>query len=96
MQTTVLFYDGEEKLLHKNDDFLYFWYATQEQWDAGEEKSGQHCSWIDISEGKGAEDAPYTRFHVTCSGTRSLRDCRVLRITGSFDGTELKPATMDY
>ena len=101
VDTAVLFYDGEGNLLHgSGDDVMYFDYYTQAEWDAGQDTTaGLHYGWIDISEGKNAEnyrDDPYLRFRTTFAGVHSLYDFGILRIQGYFEGTELKPVVMHY
>jgi hypothetical protein len=101
METAVLFYDKEGNLLHSSeDDVLFFYYYTQEEWDAGmDDTSGLHCGWIDISEGKNAEnweDDPYLRFRTMYAGTHSLYDMKSIRVTGYFEGTKLVPVVMHY
>ena len=94
METAVLFYDGDGKLLHKNSDFLYFYYATQEEWDAGREEQAGHCGWIDL--GEGGDDDPWLPFRSRSSGHISLYDYRALRITGTMKGTEIEPVSVEY
>lgn len=101
METAVLFYDAEGNLLHgSEDDVMYFNYYTQEEWDAGmDNAAGRHYGWLDISEGKDAEnweDDPYLRFRTMYAGTHSLYDIKVIRVTGYFEGTKLVPAVMHY
>ena len=101
METAVLFYDADGTLLHNSDrDTLYFDYFTQEEWDAGRDTtSGLHYGWIDISEGKNAEnykDDPYLRFRTMYAGTHNLMDIAAVRVEGYFEGNELKPVVMHY
>lgn len=102
METAVLFYDGEGNLLHSSEsDIMYFNYYTQEEWDAGmDTTAGLHYGWIDISPGKNAEDWRedlYGRFRVAYAGVHTLeRQFPLLRVTGYFEGTELKPVVMHY
>lgn len=101
METAVLFYDAEGNLLHSSEsDIMYFDYYTQEEWDAGmDTTSGLHYGWIDISEGKNAEnreDDPYLRFRTMYAGTHSLYDIKAIRVTGYFEGTKLVPVVMHY
>lgn len=101
METAILFYDGDGNLLHSSeDDVMYFGYYTQEEWDAGMDgTSGLHYGWIDISEGKHAEnweDDPYLRFRTMYAGTHSLYDIKAMRVTGYFEGTKLVPVVMHY
>ena len=101
METAILFYDGAGNLLHSSEsDVMYFGYYTQEEWDAGKDTtSGLHYGWIDISEGKNAEnweDDPYLRFRTMFAGTHSLYDIKVIRVTGYFEGTKLVPVVMHY
>lgn len=100
VDSAVLYYDAKGNLLHKNSDFLYFNYYTQEEWEAGmNNASALHSGWIDLVPGKNAENwqgDPYGWLRVMYHGTHSLYNIRALKITGSFDGTELKPATIAY
>ncbi len=101
METAVLFYDADGNLLHSSEsDIMYFNYYTQEEWDAGmDTTSGLHYGWIDISEGKNAEnweDDPYLRFRTMYAGTHSLYDIKTIRVTGYFEGTQLVPVVMHY
>lgn len=101
MEAAVLFYDADGSLLHGSEnDIMYFDYYTQEEWDAGmDTTSGLHYGWIDISEGKNAEnweDDPYLRFRTMYAGTRNLYDIKVIRVTGYFEGTKLVPVVMHY
>ncbi len=99
--TAVLFYDGDGRLLHSSgEDVMFFDYYTQDEWDAGEDTTqGLHYGWIDISEGKNAEnyeDDPYLRFRTMYAGSRSLYDFGILRIRGFLEGTRLTPVVMHY
>ena len=101
METAVLFYDADGNLLHSSEsDIMYFDYYTQEEWDAGmDTTSGLHYGWIDMSEGKNAEnweDDPYLRFRTMYAGTHSLYDIKAMRVTGYFEGTKLVPVVMHY
>lgn len=101
LETAVLFYGGDGTLLHSSDDdVLYFDYFTQEEWDAGmDSTTGLHYGWMDISEGKNAEnqeDDPYLRFRVTYAGVYNLYDFAAIRVKGYFEGNELKPVVMHY
>lgn len=97
MQTAVLFYDGEGKLLHSSDeDILYFDWYTQEEWEAGQDDtSGLHYAFLDISEGKGTDSDPWLRFRDLDSRTY-IRDYDALRLTGWFEGNQLIPVALDY
>lgn len=101
METAVLFYDGAGNLYHSSgEDLLFFPYYTQAEWDAGADDTAAHrFSWIDISRGKDApahEDDPYLPLRNIQQGTGSLYDIDALRITGYFEGTELKPLEIQY
>ena len=101
METAVLFYDGAGNLYHSSgEDLLFFPYYTQAEWDAGADDTAAHrFSWIDISRGKDApahEDDPYLLLRNIQQGTGSLYDIDALRITGYFEGTELKPLEIQY
>ena len=101
LETAVLYYDSNGSLLHSNDnDFLFFNYYTQEEWDSGMYKSsGTHDGWLDMSEGKNAEkpeDDPYHIYRSTYAASKHLNDIKVIRVTGYFEGTKLKPIVMHY
>ena len=101
METAVLFYDGEGNLLHSSgEDILYFSYFTQEEWDAGRDTaSGLHYGWMDISDGKGAadpEEDPWGPLRQFYTGGRLYWNMSALRVSGTFDGTELIPAAVYY
>jgi len=95
VETAVIFYDKNGRILHKNSDYIYFRYVTQEDWDAGREESVRPLSgYINLEES--GEDDPYARFYTMYAGTRSLHDIRVLRITGTIDGAEVKPVSVYF
>jgi len=90
METAVIFYDRDGNILHENGDFVYFRYASEADWNAGmEEYALQNFGFFSL--GEGGENDPYARFR-----TNSLLDIRVLRITGTIDGAEIKPAAIYY
>lgn len=100
-ETAVLFYDGEGNLLHHSgEDILYFDYYTQEEWSAGRDSAaGLHYGWMDISEGKNAEDwqdDPWLRIRNMYAGDRLLFDLASLRLTGYFEGTQFIPVSVHY
>jgi len=95
VETAVIFYDKNGKILHKNSNYIYFRYVMQEDWDAGrEEEVDSQYGYITLEEG--GEDDPYERFRGMYARTRSLHDIRVLRITGTIDGAEVKPVSMYF
>ena len=100
METAVLFYDGEGNLLHSSEeDILYFNYFTQEEWDAGmDTTSGLHYGWMDISEGKDAADPEEDPWHLLRQlyAETGFPWGPILRVVGTFDGTELIPVTVHY
>lgn len=103
-ESAILFYDGAGRLLHSSgENVLFFEYRTQTEWEAGAEDSGgRHYGWIDISQ----EDwnwesdltARYVRFPITDThmNTYGFREIEVIRVTGYFEGTELKPVILHY
>ncbi len=98
METAVLFYDRDGNLLHSSeDDIMFFNYFTQEEWDLGmDSASGLHYGWIDISAGKDAEDQKddlYLKFRDIADNLLSIR---AIRVTGTFNGNELKPVAIYY
>lgn len=96
MQTAVVFLDGDGKLLFDSGDYIYFQYVTQDVWqDEREEQETSGNAWIDLSVSGGDSD-PYAFFRTMYSGVRSIRDIRVIRITGHMDGAEIKPVKMEY
>lgn len=92
-ETVVLFYDKDGNILHKNGNYLYFSYYSEEAWTSGQQES-PHYGWIDM--GKGCEDDPYSRFRSMYAGTESLRGIDSLRITCTVEGSQIKPVTMHY
>ena len=100
METAVLFYDGEGNLLHSSEeDILYFNYFTKEEWDAGmDTTSGLHYGWMDISEGKDAADPEEDPWHLLRQlyAETGFPWGPILRVVGTFDGTELIPVTVHY
>jgi len=103
METAILFYDGAGNLLHSSsDDVLYFEYFTQEEWAAHEDSSSaKHYGWMDIREGKNSEDPEADPFRflrdITERGYYALHHhITALRVTGTFEGSELKPVAMHY
>lgn len=99
METAVLFYDGRGNLLHSSsDDIMYFGYFTQEEWEAGVDSgSAPHYGWMDVSEGKDGDwqEDPWLRFR-NGPYTPSLKSYPLLRVTGYFEGSELKPVVLHY
>ena len=100
IETAVLFYDVEGNLLHSSEeDILYFNYFTQEEWDAGmDTTSGLHYGWMDISEGKDAADPEEDPWHLLRQlyAETGFPWGPILRVVGTFDGTELIPVTVHY
>ena len=101
MESAVLFYDADGNLLHSSEEnVVYFEYYTQEEWDAGRDTtSGLHYGWMDITEGKdaqNAEDDPFAQFRNLYHGSHHLWDCPAFRIKGYFDGTRLIPVMLHY
>lgn len=101
METAILFYDGAGNLLHSSsDDTLYFEYFTQEEWAAHEDaSSAKHYGWMDISAGKDADDPaddPFRFLREVAERDPGLYGISVLRVTGTFEGSELKPVAMHY
>lgn len=96
MRSAVMFCGANGNILHKNGDFIYFRYATENVWKAEkEEQTVSGYSWVDLGDGGGDTD-PFSLFRVMYSGTRSLYDIRALRITGYMEGSEIIPVKMDY
>ena len=93
-------HDGEGNLLHSSEeDILYFNYFTQEEWDAGmDTTSGLHYGWMDISEGKDAADPEEDPWHLLRQlyAETGFPWGPILRVVGTFDGTELIPVTVHY
>lgn len=99
METAVLFYDGNGELLHSSDeDIIFFYYSTQEEWDTGEDSAPHNYSWIDISEGKeeGYPNDPYLRLRNHFSNNGSRFWDYAFRMTGTFEGSQFIPVRMDY
>ena len=82
-------YDGEGKLLVCSwEDYFYFEYLTKEQWENREERSGNNAR------------ALFDRTMLTEAGREMVQDgslsfdAQALRFTGSFDGVEFTPQTI--
>jgi hypothetical protein len=96
LQTAIVFYDKDGKILHQSGDFVYFKYVGEDIWQAEKEESETSgYGWLDLGE-KNRENDPYTLFRTMYGGTRSLYDIRALKITGFLDGAEIKPVSMSY
>lgn len=83
-------YDGEGNLLACSwEDFFTFEYLTEEQWNRREERSRNNAR------------ALFDRAKLTQAGREIVQDgslsldARALRLTGSFDGVELIPRTVE-
>lgn len=90
-QTSVVFLDGEGNVLHGPGDYLWFRYASEEEWSQGREGEARSFGWIDMS-----RDEEFPLFRTKYSGTHSLWNIRGLRLTGRFEGTEFFPSTIAY
>lgn len=71
-------------------DFISFAYLTEEQWLAGEERSGQYARAI-----LDREKLTETGWELAQDGSLSF-DAAALCLTGSFDGVDLTPAEILY
>ena len=99
MQTAVIFCDPDGNILHKSSDFIYFHYVTEDIWkDGKEEQIVSGNAWIDLGSGEigDSRNDPYNLFRVMHSGTKDIRNIRVMRITGYMDASEIKPVKIDY
>lgn len=101
METAVLFYDAEGNLLYGSEsDMMYFNYYTQEEWDEGMDTTvGLHYGWIDIREGKNAENResdPYDYFRTMYGDKGNLSDVSAIRVTGYFEGKNLEYSGKKY
>ena len=83
-------YDGEGNLLACSwEDYFYFEYLTEEQWVNREERSGNSAR------------APFDRSLLTEAGREMVEDgdlafdAQALRFTGSFDGLNFTPRTIE-
>ena len=87
-QATAAF-DAQGNLLAGSwEDYIYFEYLTEEQWQAGEERSINNAR------------ALFDRQHLNEAGREALDstfhyDMEALRLTGSFDGETFTPVTME-
>lgn len=92
MQTAVIFLDSDGNIIHNSGDFIYFRFASDDVWEQErEEEISSGIAWIDLS-----HDEDFPLFRSMYSGTKSIHDLRVLRITGRFEGAEIKPMKIDY
>lgn len=101
METAVLFYDGEGKLLSSSEDeILFFHYYTEEEWREGmDTTSGLYYGWIDMSQGKETqrgEGDPYLPIRTMLADVPDPWGLPAMRIVGSFAGNQLKPVTVHY
>lgn len=101
METAVLFYDAEGNLLYGSEsDMMYFNYYTQEEWDEGVDTTvGLHYGWIDIREGKNAENResdPYDYFRTMYGDKGNLSDVSAIRVIGYFEGRNLEYSGKRY
>lgn len=88
--TAIVFLDQEGNTLRESGDFIYFGYASEEQWLAGEDGTTA-CGWIDIGD---ESDPRYAIFRNIYSGTNDLFDLDTIRITGYWDGSRIEPLSM--
>lgn len=92
MQTAVIFLDSGGNIIHNSGDFIYFRFVTDDVWEQErEEEISSGNAWIDLS-----QDEDFPLFRSVYSGTKSIHDLCVLRITGRFEGAEIKPMKIDY
>ena len=88
-QATAAF-DAQGNLLAGSwEDYINFEYLTEEQWQAGEERSHNNARAI------------FDRQYLNEAGREALDSSfhfglEALRLTGSFDGETFTPATMEY
>ncbi len=97
METAVLFYDRDGRLLHSTDeDIMFFRYYTEKEWK--EEKgstASSHYGWLDLS--AESEAGMYDLFRNREAGTGPLyMDYPLMRLTGTFHENEFKPAAFYY
>ena len=95
-ETAVLFLDGEGKLLYGGREVAYFpFYAPEEDWTTNATEPWELTGgWVDL--GREGEDDPYARLREIYRRDGTLRfEVETLRITGTMEGTELRPVAMD-
>lgn len=91
-ETAILFLDRNGQAVRQNSDFVYFWYVTEDDWNAGSDITTA-AGWIDLGDGT---DTRYDIFRIRYAGTHDLSDTYVLRLTGYFDGARFEPLAMAF
>lgn len=88
--TAIVFLDRDGNILRESGDFIYFGYASEEQWLTGEDKTTA-CGWIDIGDDT---DPRYDIFRTIYAGTNDLFDLDTIRITGYWEGSRIEPLSI--
>jgi len=99
LQTAVIFLDKDGNVIHESGDFIFFSYASEDVWNAGEEDGvPSGYAWFGLDYGAVLADPydPYDFFRVAYAGLGSLYDIIALRITGHMNGAEIIPVKMSY
>ncbi|MBR6812728.1 MAG: HAMP domain-containing histidine kinase [Oscillospiraceae bacterium] len=88
VESAVLFYDAEGELIHGSfDNVMYFSYCSGI--GAAYEEDDTHYGWMDLSPWKN-DKGLYRQLSQACDNPYS----NVIRVSGYFEGTQLKPVTM--
>lgn len=89
-ETAVLFLDRNGQIVRQSGDFVYFWYMSEDDWNAGSDVT-KAAGWIDLGDGT---DTRYDILRNMYAETHSLFSLSVLRLTGYFDGSRFEPLAM--
>ncbi len=87
--TAVVFRDWEGNVLHKNGDYVYFSYVSEESWEEfGFSQLAEGYGWLDLSD---ESDTRYEKFREIYDESKGLYFLEDLRLTGYFDGSRFEP-----
>jgi len=88
VESAVLFYDAEDKLMHSSlDNVMYFSYRSS---ILEAEEGDARYGWMDLSPCKENNKGLYRQLSQACDNPYS----NIIRVSGYFEGTQLKPVTM--
>ncbi len=102
LQTAVILLDGDDNVVLDSGDYIYFHYVTPDIWEAeNEERENSGNGFIHLDRESNESDSendkdPYILFRTMYNGVHSLYDIRTMRITGYWEGSEIKPVAIDY
>ncbi len=90
-ETAMIFLNSSGNTVRESGDFMYFRYAAQEQWEAGEEDICGYA-WVDLGN---PEDERFSVLRTSYAGIKEVGH-RVIRMTGTFDGSRFEPSSMAF